>query len=412
MERFDNQAETAMKLKKKAQTTTFIIIGISLIIGTTIMIFYINSQKKGDAKTFPKDILNNIERQATKCLEKTAENAIELLTSQGGFIYTDQGGLTESNNYINFEGKRIAKLVEIPDFSDDNLKMSTTPPNYPWQKFPITNNGKRYQSNIVFGVNKIPPLENEYDNYKSWNATLESYVSKKIINCIDTEQLKEHGIKIENAQPIVSVTIAENDVVFRSSGMRIILPEGATAEINSIRARIPINLRKMHSTATKIIDREVYDIKNKLTANQELPVYTQKNDGLTIVSITDGKTIFNFAIPNRRPALEYIQQPEQVLCENTVISFENNQIKISSPENCAQNIQIVSPITLTALEPDEDSLHYSVVPEIPANTQLPLTITPEIKILDCIRLKAIVSDNYGLEDYQIINFKLKEDVQC
>ncbi len=172
--------------------------------------------------------------------------------------------------------------------------------------------------------------------------------------------------------------------------------DGTTAKIQNIRARAPVNLKELHTKITRTIDAEVFNMKNNPSKNPG--VNTKKAGENTIVTVLQDKTLFQFAIPNRRPALEYI--PDQEICEGSTINYLNNQIQITPPSTIPEGkICNSANIPLVAVDPDDDSTTFDV--SLPTGQTFPITLTQEAY------LKATVKDQFGLEDYQTINFKLK-----
>ena len=141
-----------MKLKQKSQVTMLMVIGVALFILVSLVLYLsksaIKKQSQRNAENIQETALEPqpIKEYITRCLDKTAKDAVVLLGKQGGYIYKSQGGTLvdykdtdEGKFFVNYGNFNVAynifkpsgRTIVLTDTSSTSLI-----PGYPWIIFP------------------------------------------------------------------------------------------------------------------------------------------------------------------------------------------------------------------------------------------------------------------------------------
>ena len=306
----------------------------------------------------------------SKCQNKLAKEAINLIGKQGGNIYRSQGGelidYSDSDQgmfFVMYEGNRVAyNIKQLPLLSVPSIFSS--PPEYPWISFPysiVDPNLKTFDG--IFGLSNMPPL-NASQGPHSIQSQVESYIDNKMESCADLNSFINEGYDITVNKSKTTVTLASSDVRIKTS-MPIEIKNRATSEqtyIDALSTAVNVRLGDMHSFAKNIVYNDVTNIKFNLrdVGNNEnsfrinvLDDVFSKDD---IVIITDDKSQisgkqfeYKFARKNRRPALYYISPDYLQLAGGTQITKNT----------------LLNGMDLQAEDPDEDTLNFDINPAVP-----------------------------------------------
>ena len=360
----------------KSQITIMIIVGLVLFILVGIVLYISKSTIKKTTQQGAKITQSAafdtqpIKEFVSKCQDKLAKEAINLIGKQGGNIYRSQGGelidYSDSDQgmfFVMYEGNRVAynikqlPLLSVPSFF-------SSPPEYPWISFPysiVDPNLKTFDG--IFGLSNMPPL-NASQGPHSIQSQVESYIDNKMESCADLNSFINEGYDITVNKSKTTVTLASSDVRIKTS-MPIEIKNRATSEqtyIDALSTAVNVRLGDMHSFAKNIVYNDVTNIKFNLrdVGNNEnsfrinvLDDVFSKDD---IVIITDDKSQisgkqfeYKFARKNRRPALYYISPDYLQLAGGTQITKNT----------------LLNGMDLQAEDPDEDTLNFDINPAVP-----------------------------------------------
>ncbi len=231
--RFCSKKTMRFSSYKKAQITAFIIIGFFLIAGL-VMIMYVK-EKKSDLLT-QEIILSSepVTAYVQVCLKELSEEAITLLSQQGGYISTDRFDTTLAT-YAPFES-------EVLTFANGKMTLPY------WF----------YQHNER-DVLAIPTLTKEYTGDGSIQDQLELYISYHIFDCLrGFEPLKEQGINVLiTGEPIAEVSFTEAQTHI-ALALPLQVTQGSEKEQkDAFELELPIALKRIYSLATEITLAEV-----------------------------------------------------------------------------------------------------------------------------------------------------------
>src|SRR3989338_4440817 len=348
---------------KKSQVTAILIISIIIVIAVASILLLTRHQAK---KTASQETMESKEVQldiqpirnfVERCLSLTAKNGLLLLGRQGGKIFESQNGPVPDYNdaqqgllYIGYKGSKISYNIAEPRFLSG--KYSVEIPAYPWQTFPIDNGVRTFAAKSFFCSNKLPPLNRTFES-KSMQEQLEAYSLGAIGTCLDFSVFEQQGFTIKAGERKISAAINDNDVTFSMNfPMEIGSITEERTEITDFTYKLPVRLGKLHAFANGIIENDINNANFSIngTSGQDsfhIDVVHDAYEKDDIIIITDKKsTIGNsvyeyiFARKNRNPALFYI----------------GPSITLSAPITES----LVKKENVGALDPDEDSLFFSV----------------------------------------------------
>ena len=182
---------------KKAQITTFIIIGVVLLIIVGLIYFL---------RPVPEEIIVPPEAQPVKlfideCLEGVSNTGIRLIARQGGYFVKDDA--------LNFEEGTIAY-------------------------------GYASKESVLVSITEI-------------EEQLARYTAATLRECIDLEVFEEQGYSFKESEISAKAEILDNKVLFEIRyPLEITLGDSRT-ELNRFAAEVNLPLGRMHSTALEII---------------------------------------------------------------------------------------------------------------------------------------------------------------
>jgi hypothetical protein len=180
---------------------------------------------------------------------------------------------------------------------------------------------------------------------------------------------------------------------------------GAVTDLKEFIVSYPVRLKKIHDFASVIMDKDTgnisFDIRvsdGETSATTVQDVFG-KDDFVVIRDsesrILDQEYVFQFARKNRPPALYYIQNATEPICNNSMIQWiPPNELNVE--DACGDNS---FRLNFTALDPDEDRLEFTY------NKRMPYEIEAFDIISGKFDIKITVSDG-ELSDWQEISIPL------
>jgi len=221
---------------KRAQITTFVVIGlvVLILVGMTVY-FVISTTKRQGQKNVKITQQSTIRTQAianfiSACLDKVAKNATFLASRQGGYIFTDQGGLQGLSQMS----------VSYYDYDQDGDSKTDYHVAYA-----ITVN-----NDVLIDLNK----GESFPNTRSVQNQLEFYINNTIDKCIDFSALERQGFSIKKSGKNVQVKISERGVA-----VNLYYPidaaykkTGENAHYENFNADINVGLNKTYGVANYI----------------------------------------------------------------------------------------------------------------------------------------------------------------
>ena len=99
-------------MEKRGQVTTFIIVGIVLLLALAFIFFARNTiieeiSGKAKVQSYLRGVMDNIKTETGKCLEKEARSSIDILGKQGGYF--------GPKSYVEYYGEKISFLCVNKD---------------------------------------------------------------------------------------------------------------------------------------------------------------------------------------------------------------------------------------------------------------------------------------------------------
>lgn len=358
------------------------------------MSYKVKEESKKEAKKTQKirTELQPVEDYVKQCLSQTTKDAVFFLGRQGGYLYHSQGGpLVDFLNsdeglfFVNYDGYKVA--YGIKPLKRLTGEYFSSPPGYPWITFPRKSSVEVFEG--LFGQNNLPPINSTF-GANSVKSQLEFYIKKNMEKCVDWAVFEEQGYEIEEQEMDVDLKIARDDfMAYLDYPISVTHPEEEkSTSMREFTIKTGVRLQHIYSIVKNLIEQDIYDIRfnietadlgNDISIEVLRDVFEQDD----IIIVKDMKSLidenpfeFIFSRQNRMPALHYIT-PLEVY---------------SSGWSWVQDTDIMPGgiNNLKATDPDEDTVSFSVSPDIPWQVNLAQK-----------EFKAIVSDG-ELEDYQVI----------
>ncbi|MFC1723772.1 hypothetical protein ACFL0V_06535 [Nanoarchaeota archaeon] len=235
---------------RKAQITVFMIVGIILLFSSALIFYIKNQVTEGIPAEFAPSVQEvPLEAQPIKlyvenCLNRIAVDALRHAGGHGGYIDpTDQsyGSVfltgpfpTESKALLVFEGTQAI----VPY----------------WWHMESSNkclNGCQFQSER--------PYLYKASGGGSIEAQVEKYISRNLDRCLQNfDPFRTQGFDIAvNGEPMPEVKVTEQDVGVLMTYPVSVGKEGRTTEVNQYFTKVNINIKKVYSLATEIMNTEV-----------------------------------------------------------------------------------------------------------------------------------------------------------
>jgi hypothetical protein len=430
-------------MKRKAQITIFIIIGIILLVGLGMMI-YLFSAKRGDEQVLAQNLrqtaVQPVKDYVTSCLDVAASQSLELVGKQGGFLYESQGGLTQEplnvfkgKVYLDYDGLKLVYDIVPPTGNIGDIYFSE-PPDYPWPRFPYAAEG--IQDYGYFGVSKLPPLYREISGPLSIQDLLERSIVANVLKCADWNTFELQGLNIDAGKPTVQMIIAENTTQLEAEeyisfvlNWSITIKEYATqaqTTLNQFAVSYPVRFGQIYYTVKEIIDNDITNISYEPQTTSLYFIAINKDvfgkDDVLIYQDAKAKlkgTPYEWRIArkNRAPALQWINQTridKYQYCIGNEIRFSGNQFTfaplkaVSVAANEPISVSQIFPLRFNASDPDNDVITYSISPtasEVDVDYWATHAWASYGANPETGGLKITVTANDGeLKDYQLIRF--------
>lgn len=345
-----------------------IILGI-LILFTFVLLRSTVSQNQDMTKDSEQSSLQNdfnerfpIQEYVKTCLKEVTYDGIELLFSQGGNIYQDQGGLVVPNA----SAPRLRTQEGVISYGIIRQRMQQDtffppPPDYPFEDDYV-----HYQKGWpYYGQKTLPPLcipegaNNRSRSFvtcteygpRSIQKQLQEYVSSHLSECLNGLSNISYYVT-ENEVPSVSVVLGTEDVMVRTDSELGVTRGGNTSYVPAnISTRVSVRLKKIYDFIYELITNERFDLfftitedyKNwfgsgrfdsAFTVTKSCPLCSQ---GIidNVITVTDRQSLvrgvplqFRFAIQNRPPVLEWIHTTPRNMTEQDIIISEDQELEI------------------------------------------------------------------------------------
>ncbi len=232
---------------KKAQITTFIIIGLVILI-TIALIMYLKSEQSIIKEEIVQLSQEPITAYVQTCAKDIAEEAVIKLGQQGGFL--EMGGVDTIT-------------AQYAPFDSDILTMSDGKLNIPYWY---------YQKDEGYELIGMPSLYEEYQGDGSIQNQLQEYINTNLLECLnDFETFKEQGMDITSLSPQTRLTFGESSILVSIDMPTEITKTDSTEIINTFEISVPIALKKMYTLAKEITEHEIntqfleYNTRNFIT---------------------------------------------------------------------------------------------------------------------------------------------------
>lgn len=377
-----------------------IIIALLILIMVGIVLYAARSAttKRGEERVETQQrtaaLLQPVQDYVTQCLDLMARAAIEQLGSQGGVLYTTQGGmipepgLTELGiRYVTVEGAKVAYAIQPPQGAVGAVFFSQLP-EYPWATFPsiYDDNGTLLLAEYLqgyYGINKLPQLQRPDPG--SVQEQLETVVLGRTRSCIDVSVLEQQGIRIVEGTPFLRVVFGERGTSFLLTYPLEVTStvSGTSADIDAFAVELPVRLRTLMDVAHTVVDKDVTDISFDTSSLvlKDIAISTQRDvyqsDDLLVFndpysSLGGRPFVFRAARKNRAPALVWIPNvtvDAALLCDGSTITASAATLTGDAGSCNGDGFKGFS-YAIKAYDPDEDVVAFAYTAG-PSKQQVP-----------------------------------------
>ncbi len=237
---------------KKAQVTIFIIVGIVMLLAVALVLLL---QKQ--IVSFKTDELiptekGKVETYITSCIQDAGDQALFLIGTQGGYINVPQDIQTDASQHL-----RLSPMNVIPYWA--------------------------YGPNV-----RIPALS-------AIKQELDQYIEQHTKSCLLDLQPFQDTYNIIEKSPIKADTnIADGKVLFNVNwNVELQTKSGEkVAEVINHQAESPVKLKRLHETASRIIDSEMSSLKIE-DLTQDLIALEHPNVPVTGIELSCKKKTWN-----------------------------------------------------------------------------------------------------------------------
>lgn len=379
---------------KKAQVTIFIIIGI-LAIASFSMVQRVREeamqrQLSSEADLIVQDLMQTtaIKRYVELCLDRLSKDALYFVEHQGGVIFPSQGtSLYQANpRFLSFRlGENYSANITY-GITVDRSYMGVESPKYPCGNYgappafcgfidnlSIFSMDDRRLNRIRFGYDSLNPLcktdrDCQYNygvksGFNSIQEQMEVYVEKNMKYCVNFTSFLEklnHNVSVPE-EPDVAIQ-------FKSGSMQVDMyyPMNVTFQKHSpvtkmldFQSLIVTDIMAMYSFAYTVVKNEILNlsfsplmiyaypgISNYQFQFVHLKDYYRYDDIFRVISpnnFLNGRAeVFQFAIENRPPVLDYIPEMNPPAKNYDIVMMEDNDL-------------VIRPL---AKDPDDDELDF------------------------------------------------------
>ncbi|MCK5283531.1 MAG: hypothetical protein KAK00_09075 [Nanoarchaeota archaeon] len=363
---------------KKSQVTIFIILGIVILVVTLGIIYYSSSSKEKKIidrtetiNMIPSELQPLVNYMDT-CVETVAKKGMFLLGSQGGLIYTTQGGNIQDYRdeslgtlYLEYPESDSRKVPYLIGKSGSSGSCISSLPRYPLEFNKYYPYGKRGNFSDEEYLSKIDytQVENCFgrktlSSLDSFLFSLKHYIESHVKTDCTFEAFKNFNVISSDATATIENTPSQTNIKVNYPLEITHVNTQARNKQEEFRAAIPLSLQSLREFTKTIIELDINDPKYNIrteTTDKAFNVFVlsdnYNHDDIIIISSDsfklDGKKFeFVFARRNRPPALEYVY--------NT--SFGEVELKEGDLVRFADVINQ----ELAAVDPDEDEVKISV----------------------------------------------------
>jgi len=359
-----------MKYPKKSQVTVFIILGVVILVIFLGIIYLVFSDKKetlegevSRTQGIPTDV-EPIISFAENCFEQIAKEGLFLLGSQGGYIYTSQGGNKPDYTddrlgefFMEYDGKRVPYRINLPGWSGKIC--DPIPPGYPtkeslyyfpYEKLTISFDPatyfttKEYYRTDCFGKRVGLGSAESFEGLKY-------YVQSNIKSC---DFGTFFGYTVSKGEPVVQVeTTGANTYFDINYPLTVINTNTQTrTDAREFKITVKLSLSDLYDFTNDIMQYDVSDptFDIGLQSRDGFSVYAERDvvnsdDAIIVRSELlklDGKPFeLVFGRRNRYPALEFVHDT----------NFDNFTL-VDGPINWGDAVNL----GLYAVDPDEDDV--------------------------------------------------------
>ncbi|MBI5065770.1 hypothetical protein HZA97_06035 [Candidatus Woesearchaeota archaeon] len=375
-------------MKKRGQITLFMILGL-VVVFAILLLVYFSFKEDLKPQEFPKELREELQLNLQSCAKVALDESVKEVSKKIG---------DEKTDYVDFKNEHITKTVSLlPLFSEseNNVVISNNPPDYPWTTFPYFQGQEVFMANSLFGWNILI-------NFNDLEKILQKKFKESMQKCTSNLEKKEF-IK---AIPISELHLEKNLIKIQLKGTKL---KSQTTEVTlpEILLTQETKLKEAYDFANTLINQEISNIKFTPESTLNYLVNIERdNFKNNIMQVKERSTelSINFVIPNRPPALQYINtsffDTKNLLCPESKVDFNNNKLIISGgnppPEPYIEGEQaqywedtsgkkwkkkhecIQKTIEIKAYDPDyQEDLTYYVTLSNPQHN-LPLTITQDM----------------------------------
>ena len=406
----------------KGQITLFIIIGVVVLVAFGLT-FYVVSQTTKGVKGRPAEqvleqtIIKPIDDYITTCLTLAANEGLELLGKQGGWLYQSEVVPEPAEgNYVVYNEYKVRYAVVPPEGNVGKIFYSQ-PPEYPFPGFPWISGKDEPHFYGYYGVSKLPALYKKNQTggpiTGSIQEMLERFVEKSVVECADWKGFEAQELSFRTGNPSAELLFAETRealgteqfISFKLNWtVEISSPTGEKTTLKEFSAKLPVRLARVYFAAKNLIDSDVTDTSFEPSSTEfvvsTFPAGEDDKDSIVILehpySTIAGKPYeFRIARKNRRPALWQIDESEFDrafhIAEDRTTTFDvvDNNLLVNDP--CDDDLVV----ELNASDPDNNEIVFAVDKD-----EIPKGITPGMPF--AIRVYARDAQDSASEDYQEI----------
>ncbi len=234
--------------EKKAQITIFIILGIILLVSTSVFLYIkqVSIEKKGASSESVYKVPEEAQPvydYVSGCLRDKTKEALIILGENGGYIYPESAGIT--GNYMNPTEERGLRYSKHDDY---------TLPYWLYMSSPNS-----CTADCAFG-SEMPQLKRSGNSHNdnSVESQIDLYLSENLEECLDGfAQFKQAGFTIKSdSQPRIVSIITRNDVTVNMDYSLEIIRGDSNVEINKFVTHTQVRLYDIFELASEIVNKE------------------------------------------------------------------------------------------------------------------------------------------------------------
>jgi hypothetical protein len=377
---------------KKAQITLFLLIPLILLASFALVFYFANVASQSNAQQKAELLFSDTMQEQSlsnyieSCIKTTTEDAIKTISKQGGFFFQDQKGamITWEIPTTNHKGQKIAYQIYNP--SPKMVSSNYLYPCYTAKAYvPPIMKGEYCHQNYnhllpyyIFGttgdpIKGINPDLCEAYNYSkagykcfcqectgySIETQLEKHIKQNLPSCLNFSNFPDYNIEAGNLS--VDIIIENQGLTTNINYPIKISAKGqpSYSRKEKFSAQIPLRIKSIYQAARNIIDQEINNLSFSFPKDAfklNIPnldfqkIKTKDNSYIFRINdssylINGENYIFQFAVKNRPPALDYYNP------DNCYFDGQYYHVCAVAGETIT-----LSPI---AYDPDDDTLSYN-----------------------------------------------------